>query len=199
MLYEVDMRLRPSGNSGLLVTSIGAFESYQREQAWTWEHQALVRARVVAGDTTVQRRFESIRKSILCQPRDPSLLCDEVLKMRERMRAELDSREAGMLDLKQGAGGIADIEFMVQYGALRWAHVYPELVRYTDNIRILDSFAEAGIMDTADRDLLNLAYRRYREAVHRATLQDRPAQVPASEFAPLSAAVQEVWARWMRP
>ena len=199
VLYEVDMRLRPSGNSGLLVTSIGAFDSYQREQAWTWEHQALVRARVVAGDAIVQRRFEQIRKAILCQPRDPVVLCEEVLKMRERMRAELDTREVGVLDLKQGAGGIADIEFMVQYGALRWAHAYPELIRYTDNVRILDSFADAEVMDAADRDLLNLAYRRYREAVHRATLQDRAAQVPASEFAQLSAAVQEVWARWMRP
>ena len=199
VLYEVDMRLRPSGNSGLLVTSIGAFESYQREQAWTWEHQALVRARLVAGDAAVARRFEAIRKAILCQRREPTALCREVTSMRERMRAELDSHEAGELDLKQGAGGIADIEFMVQYGVLRWAHAYPELIRYTDNIRILDSFANAGIMDAVDRDLLNLAYRRYREAVHRATLQDRPAQVPASDFAQLSAAVQEVWDRWMRP
>jgi glutamate-ammonia-ligase adenylyltransferase len=199
VLYEVDMRLRPSGNSGLLVTSIGAFEGYQREQAWTWEHQALVRARVVAGDAVVARHFEDIRRAILCQHRDPVELCREVLEMRERMRAELDTRAADVFDLKQGAGGIADIEFMVQYGALRWAHAYPELIRYTDNIRILDSFADAGVMDATDRDLLNLAYRRYREEVHRATLQDRPAQVPARELAQLSAAVQGVWARWMQP
>src|SRR5690606_23174264 len=113
---------------GLLVSSVPAFEEYQRGQAWTWEHQALVRARVVAGDADVARRFEAIRREILARPRDPVVLRGEIRDMRERMRKELSRGGPARFDLKQDRGGIADIEFIVQYAVLRWAAEYPELL-----------------------------------------------------------------------
>ncbi len=197
LLYEVDMRLRPSGRSGLLVARVDAFGTYQRNEAWTWEHQALVRARVVAGDVAIARRFDKIRADVLGRPRNADTLCGEVVTMRERMRAELSSHEKGMFDLKQDLGGIADIEFMVQYGVLRWAWRYPELLRYTDNIRVLETLAKTGLMSHADSDLLSGAYRQYRAAVHRNTLQDKPARVPEAEFAKLREGVRRIWACWM--
>ena len=118
VLYEVDMRLRPSGASGLLVSSIEAYEEYQRHDAWTWELQALVRARVIAGDGMIKERFEAIRREVLGRERDPEQLRREVREMRERMRSELSHARTGYFDIKQDKGGIADIEFIVQYGVL---------------------------------------------------------------------------------
>ncbi len=125
-LYEVDTRLRPSGRAGLLVSAVEAFAEYQHRQAWTWEHQALARARVVAGPTALAERFQIIRREILQRERDPDVLRREVRDMRERMRAELDASTAEVFDLKQGRGGIADIEFVVQYAVLANASRYPE-------------------------------------------------------------------------
>ena len=138
-LYEVDMRLRPSGNSGLLVTSIGAFEGYQLEQAWTWEHQALLRARTVAGKSELRDRFDEIRLDVLRTAVRRETLREDVRVMRERMRKELSKSGPGEFDLKQDAGGVTDIEFLAQYWTLRWADRYPELVTFTDNIRQLES------------------------------------------------------------
>lgn len=193
VLYEVDTRLRPSGASGLLVSSIEAFRDYQSESAWTWEHQALARARAVAGDAEVGRRFEAVRRDVLARKRDPHRLRGEVRAMRERMRAELGSREQGRFDLKQDHGGIADIEFMVQYGALLWSRDHPELLRYTDNIRLLDTFAGAGLVAAADAKLLADAYRAYRARVHRLTLQGEPALADDWEYRELRAGVTRIW------
>lgn len=197
ILYEIDMRLRPSGASGLLVTDIGAFAHYQREEAWTWEHQALVRARPVAGSEGVAQAFAEVRREVLCLPRDPERLRGEVRDMRERMRAELGSRTPGRFDLKQDRGGIADIEFMVQYQVLRWAHEHPELVRYSDNIRLLGTLAEAGLLTPERAALLADAYRSYRERGHRLALQEEKAVVDASEFAELRRQVAEIWDEMM--
>jgi len=193
VLYEVDMRLRPSGNAGLLVSSLRAFESYQRSDAWTWEHQALLRARPIAGDTTVAARFEAIRRAVLSRPRDPGALRDEVRAMREKMRAALDRSGEGRFDVKQGAGGVADIEFMVQYSVLRWAHQHPDLLDWTDNIRQLGTLARHRLLagDAAER--LADAYRAFRAVIHRNALQELPALAPDGQLADERALVQGLW------
>lgn len=193
VLYEVDMRLRPSGSAGLLVSGLGAFARYQRDSAWTWEHQALVRARVVAGDAALARRFEVVRAEVLGRPRDLAALRREVCDMRRRMRRELGRGSAERFDLKQDAGGIADIEFMVQYGVLAWARGHPQLLRYTDNIRLLDAFAQAGLLAAEDAAQLGEAYRAYRARVHQLTLQEEPAVVAAAEFVSEREAVRRIW------
>lgn len=193
VLYDIDMRLRPSGASGLLVSSVTAYADYQRKEAWTWEHQALVRARAVAGDAPVATAFDAVRREVLARRRDRAVLRREVREMRQRMRDELGQRDPARFDLKQDPGGIADIEFMVQYGALAWACDHPELLRYTDNIRLLEGFAGAGLMTAADVRLLSDAYRTYRARVHQLTLQDESALVGAEAFHALRAEVSRVW------
>lgn len=197
VLYEVDMRLRPSGNSGLLVTSLDAFAEYQRHAAWTWEHQALVRARPVAGDAALGERFAAVRREVLGRARDPQTLQREVREMRERMRQELGQRDAARFDLKQGAGGIADIEFMVQYLVLRFAHGYPDLLVWSDNIRLLETLGAAGLLARETAAFLAEAYRIYRKRVHALTLQEQPAMVAADEFAELRARVSALWGEVM--
>lgn len=191
-LYEVDTRLRPSGNSGLLATSLAAFEKYQRESAWTWEHQALVRARPVAGSPRLAADFEQLRLDILCRARDEQKLRTEVVAMRDKMRAHLDKSGEGF-DLKQGAGGIVDIEFMVQYYALAWAQKAPSIVRYTDNIRILESLAEAGLMPAHQAAHLIDAYKAYRSEGHRLALQQLPGVVAGDHFTAERKTVQTSW------
>jgi len=194
VLYEVDMRLRPSGNSGLLTVSLDALREYQLHQAWTWEHQALVRARPVAGDVRIRAGFESLRREVLARARDPLVLKREVVEMREKMRASLVKESAGRFDLKQGRGGIADIEFMVQYHVLNRARDLPDLTQFTDNIRQLESCVRHGLMSPADAQVLSDAYRAYRAAVHRLTLQDLPAETDEETFAAARKEVARLWA-----
>ena len=193
ILYEVDMRLRPNGNSGMMVSSLKAFENYQANNAWTWEHQALIRARVVAGDARVAARFEAARREVLAQPRDAQKLRAEVVEMREKMRGQLDKSSPGLFDLKQGAGGIVDIEFMVQYWVLRWAHEHPDLLGWTDNIRLLETLARLDLLggDTAER--LMEIYRTFRAAYHRSSLQDIPALVDAQSMVEERGLVRQTW------
>ncbi|HEY0635001.1 MAG TPA: bifunctional [glutamate--ammonia ligase]-adenylyl-L-tyrosine phosphorylase/[glutamate--ammonia-ligase] adenylyltransferase, partial [Gammaproteobacteria bacterium] len=193
VLYEVDTRLRPSGASGLLVSGVEAFRHYQESEAWTWEHQALVRARVVSGDPAIAGVFKEIRSTILSRHREPVTLRREVREMREKMRTHLAAAKEGEFDLKQGSGGIADIEFMVQYGVLAWSHDHPALLDWTDNIRLLEGFAAAGLMRREDAQLLSDAYRAFRARVHRLTLQDLPAVVDASLFSDYRQGVQRIW------
>jgi len=193
ILYEVDMRLRPNGNSGMLVSSMKAFESYQAERAWTWEHQALVRARVVAGDPRVAARFEAVRREILARRRDPAGLRDEVVRMREKMRASLDKSKGDRFDLKQGRGGIVDIEFMVQYAVLRWACDYPELLGWTDNIRLLETLSRQGLLSGDAADRLMDAYRALRAAYHRTALQDQAVLIGADQLLDEQRLVRQVW------
>jgi [glutamine synthetase] adenylyltransferase / [glutamine synthetase]-adenylyl-L-tyrosine phosphorylase len=193
ILYEVDMRLRPNGNSGMMVSSLEMFETYQRNSAWTWEHQALIRARVVVGDEGVKARFDEIRRQILSQPRDVEKLQAEVVEMREKMRASLDKSTPQQFDLKQGAGGIVDIEFMVQYTVLRWAHEHPELLVWSDNIRLLETLSGLGLLGDGAAERLMGGYKVLRAAYHRSALQDQPALVEGDRLAEERALVQDIW------
>ncbi|WP_455220066.1 bifunctional [glutamate--ammonia ligase]-adenylyl-L-tyrosine phosphorylase/[glutamate--ammonia-ligase] adenylyltransferase, partial [Kaarinaea lacus] len=196
-LYEVDMRLRPSGDSGLLVTHIDSFRDYQTKKAWTWEHQALVRARPVAGDAQVIARFDEMRKQVLMQQRDRDRLRKDVVEMREKMRKELLRSEKGFFDLKQGEGGITDIEFMVQYMVLAWSTSYDNLLTYSDNIRILDAIAENGLFSAEEcRDLAD-SYRAFRSDIHKIALQEQPAIVDEKTVAKRRARVREIWQKYL--
>ncbi|MBD8492881.1 bifunctional [glutamate--ammonia ligase]-adenylyl-L-tyrosine phosphorylase/[glutamate--ammonia-ligase] adenylyltransferase [Pseudomonas syringae] len=204
-LYEVDMRLRPSGAAGLLVSSVGAFARYQENEAWTWEHQALVRARVLVGSQDVGAAFERVRAGVLGRERDLATLRTEVSEMRAKMRDNLGSKataagraanafEAGMpFDLKQDAGGIVDIEFMVQYAALAWSREHPQLLRHTDNIRILEGLEEARLLPGADAGLLREAYKAYRSAAHRQALQKQAGVVGGDQFHEPRREVMRIW------
>lgn len=205
-LYEVDMRLRPSGAAGLLVSSLGAFERYQQQEAWTWEHQALVRARVLVGGQDVAAAFEIIRAAVLGRERDPKALAIEVSEMRAKMRDNLGTRPTAAgradnafdahaaFDIKQDAGGIVDIEFMVQYAALAWSREHPALLRYTDNIRILEGLEQAGLLPGGDASLLREAYKAYRAVAHRRALQKQVAVIAGNQFVAERRAVMRIWA-----
>ena len=194
ILYDIDMRLRPDGNKGMLVRPLSAFADYQDQRAWTWEHQALVRARPVAGDPTLALRFAEIRRSTLCRPRDPGKLKTDVREMRAKMREGLDKTRGGRFDLKQGRGGIADIEFIVQYSVLRWAAECPGLVVWTDNIRLLETLAAANLLPGQAASDLTDAYKALRGAYHRSALQDQPKMVPNTELVPERERVLALWA-----
>jgi len=196
-LYEVDMRLRPSGESGLLVTHIDSFREYQQKKAWTWEHQALVRARPVAGDPRVIELFHQVRQDILRQQRAIENLRKEVVDMREKMRKELIRTDPGFFDLKQGEGGITDIEFMVQYTVLAWAATYENLVTYSDNIRILDAIANDGLFTAEECQVLADTYREFRAAIHKIALQEQPSVVPEEKVARQRTRICEIWRNHM--
>jgi len=197
ILYETDMRLRPDGASGMLVTSLKAFREYQLNKAWVWEHQALVRARVVAGDPLIAEQFEAIRGEVLSLPREPVQLRQDVVEMRDKMRQATDKSKNGQFDLKQGRGGIVDIEFMVQYGVLAWSHMHPALLRYTDNARLLMLFASEGLMPAADADVLIDAYRCYRQHLHRMKLMEMPGLIVGKEVRQEREAVSRIWQQWL--
>ncbi len=196
-LYEVDVRLRPSGKGGLLVTSIQTFAEYQKREAWTWEHQALLHARAVAGAPRLRAEVERLRMEILQHHVRHDSLRDDVRSMRERMRRELSKAKPGELDIKQDAGGIADIEFLAQYWALDWARDYPPVAQFSDTIRQLESVASANLVPQETVDVLTRAYRAYRTVVHHLSLEGRPAIVPATQFAAERAAVSAIWAATM--
>lgn len=208
-LYEVDVRLRPSGKGGLLVTSADAFVEYQRHDAWTWEHQALLHARAVAGTESLRTRFESIRLDVLANHVRRDTLRADVRSMRERMRKELSKGGApeqgsrgplgGYFDIKQDAGGIADIEFLAQYWALRWAKDYPPVVMFADTIRQLESVASADLVPQATVDVLTGAYRAYRSCSHHLSLAGASPIVAASEFVVERLAVTRIWNEAMGP
>jgi glutamate-ammonia-ligase adenylyltransferase len=193
-LYEVDMRLRPNGKGGFLMTGIDAFERYQHDDAWTWEHQALLRARAVAGDPLLCERFAAARRRALCVDVHRETLRVDVTEMRARMRRELTRAKNGQFDVKQDAGGIADIEFLVQYWVLSEAQRHPELVTYTDNIRQLESLAQVGVVEPATAQWLMDAYRAYRAVLHRLSLEgDGLPVVAAAEFVDQRARIEAIW------
>ena len=193
ILYEVDTRLRPSGGSGLLVTNPAAYRSYQRERAWVWEHQALIRARAVAGDPELCRNFEEIRADVLCQARDPGTLRTEVSAMRSRMHEAQTPHDPAEFNLKHDPGGMIDVEFMVQYAVLRWAHDHPELIRHRDNFSLLEALEQRGCMDAADAGLLRNAYWHYLGAEQRLKLMERKPLVATHEAGEYPAKVAALW------
>jgi [glutamine synthetase] adenylyltransferase / [glutamine synthetase]-adenylyl-L-tyrosine phosphorylase len=192
-LYEVDVRLRPSGKGGLLVTSIKAFAEYQRREAWTWEHQALLHARGVAGAARLRSEFEAVRLEVLADHVKRESLQTEVRNMRERMRRELSKGDTTHFHIKQDAGGVADIEFLAQYWALRWAKDYPPVVMFSDTIRQLESVASADLVPQTTVDVLTGAYRAFRGRSHHLSLAGAEAIVPDTEFSAERAAVTRIW------
>lgn len=202
-LYEVDMRLRPSGQSGVLVSSLEAFARYQREEAWTWEHQALVRARGLCGPQRLLDGFAAVRAEILGRQRDRDALRAEVVKMRERMLAELRGiherppaaalAARSELDLKQDPGAVVDIEFMVQYLVLGWGHSHPSLLAHSDGIRTLQAAEAEGILPTATAELLIESYKEFRAEAHRRTLQNLPGRTERPELLARASEVAAIW------
>jgi glutamate-ammonia-ligase adenylyltransferase len=193
ILYETDMRLRPSGISGMLVSHIAGFRDYQIEDAWTWEHQALIRARAVGGDPLLRKRFEEVRKATLTRRRDPRTLRTDVVDMRRKMRRELLKPEEGVFDLKQDNGGIVDIEFLVQFLVLLHAHRHPALVDWTDNVRLIQTLITTGVIDEFDAHILKHAYLIYRALAHKLSLQEKAPRVPAGKLQRLREKVTELW------
>ncbi len=196
-LYEVDMRLRPSGSSGVLVSHVDAFEQYQTEKAWTWEHQALVRSRPICGDIRVCERFQAIRRKVISQIRDPEVLRLEVGEMRERLRREHAGKDSQSFDIKQDIGGIVDIEFLVQYLVLSKSHEHAALLQWTDNVRLLQTLIETGIMEDYQAYFLKEAYLTYRAVVHRLSLQEKPALVSEGRFRSLRENVSTIWKHFL--
>lgn len=193
VLYQPDMRLRPSGSSGILVSHIQGFKEYQMDKAWTWEHQAIIKARPISGDIRMAKRFEQIRKQVLTRPRIMSKLQKEVVDMRDRMRKELSSHKPEYFDLKQDTGGIVDIEFLVQYLVLLKSSEYNELTRWTDTVRLLETLNQTGIIEAHVAHFLKVAYLTYRAAVHQLSLQEKPAKVPEIKFCNLRKKVEKIW------
>ena len=211
-LYEVDMRLRPSGNSGMIVASMKAFDEYQQKHAWPWEHQALVRARAVCGSDDTIHQYQAIRQQILSQPRELETLQKDVRDMRQKMRDHLgvekggedakNSQAEGKYHQKQDKGGIVDIEFIVQYGVLANVQQHPSLLTYTDNMRILDGFAETGLMAVEDTEKLQGIYLNYRAESHRRALQKEKLVLDVDAQQQLNIAEQKaevirLWDKWL--
>ncbi len=197
LLYEVDMRLRPSGNSGLLVSHIKTYENYFNKEAWTWEHQALVRGRFIAGDKQLQTEYETIRQRILRLPRNLVTLKTDVREMREKMRETLATENEGQFDIKQSRGGIADIEFMVQFGVLSQSSIHSGLTTFTDNIRLIEELAVHKFFTSEQAQLLTTAYCHYRDYGHRQVLQGHKAIAKNDVFAEQQVFIEEIWMKIM--
>ena len=198
VLYQVDTRLRPSGGAGLIVSSLDGFAQYQEQQAWTWEHQALLRARPVAGDAEMAEAFNQIRRSVLMRERDGAKLRHEITAMRSRMRQE-QAHTGTDFDLKLDAGGLTDMEFLVQYWVLAHAHKHPKLLDWTDNIRNLEGLTASGLIPDTRGGFIADTYRDFRRRVHRLTLEGRPARVPPEEAEPVRGQVRALWTEVLGP
>ncbi len=196
ILFETDLRLRPNGDSGLLVSSLDAFRKYQLESAWVWEHQALTRARFSAGDAGIGSAFEQIRAEILNKPRDLAELRREVLMMRQRMvdaHATKATQADDGFDLKQDPGGLIDVEFIVQYLVLGHARAHPELVANLGNIALLRIAGGLGLIPPALAEKVGDAYREYRRTQHAQRLNSLPGRVARESVAERIGAVRELW------
>ncbi len=195
-LFDIDTALRPNGNSGMLVTSIQSFENYQTGRgsntAWTWEHQALSRARWCAGFGALEARFEAVRRQVLAAPRDAAALRAEVLAMRDKLRAGRPVKP-GRFDLKHSPGGMVDAEFAVQYLVLAHAHAHPELLDNKGNIALLQRAQDAGLLPDHVGTHAADAYRELRRAQHRARLDEQPTQVDPETLAAPRDAVLALW------
>ena len=182
ILYELDMRLRPSGNAGLLMVHIDTFAHYQENDAWTWEHQALVRARVIYGHQTLATQFIDIKRQVLMKARDKQKLREDVINMRNKMRQHLDKSSTSEIDIKQGLGGLVDIEFIVQYLVLVHSAQHPNLSVHSDNISLLQYLANISVISTQEQQILTNNYCKLRDFGHHATLQNSAAMIASTEF-----------------
>jgi len=199
IVYEVDTRLRPNGASGLMVTDFEAYRNYIENKAWNWEHQAMTRARAVVGDKHARSAFEEFRKSYLQRPRDIETVRLEVVEMRQKMKDSLDKSDEHLFDLKQGSGGIVDIEFMMQFLVLAYANRVPELVMFSDNMRILESVSKAGLLTEQQVEQLQSAYQVYRSKYHRVALQNEKPLVEQTCYQQERESVKMVWEQLMQP
>lgn len=195
-LYEIDMRLRPSGGSGVLVSHMDAFLDYQKTRSRIWEKQALIRARPVAGDRRLFAGFREVRKQVLAEKRDKNELASAVSEMRGKLYREYGGKDPDRFHLKHDSGGMVDIEFLVQYLVLANASEHPELLEWTDNVRLFSSLAKAGIIDDVTAYLLRKAYLVYRSQAHRQSLQHLPATVDPEQFAFLRKQIHDIWKRF---
>jgi len=194
VLYETDLRLRPDGASGLLVTPLDSLRRYQLEQAWLWEHQALTRARSVAGDTAISRSFEDLRTSVLRKPREDRSLREGIVEMRRKM-LDAHPNASGLFDLKHDPGGIIDVEFMVQYLVLGHAHAHPELTANAGNLALLKIAGSLGLIGGDEAEAVRNAYREFRKLQHQLRLAgERYARVEPAAVAAAAAAVRAMWA-----
>jgi len=193
ILYELDTRLRPEGASGLLAINLESFNHYQQTQAWTWEHQALVRARLILGQNDLIDRFSQIRKNILCQQRDHTVLKADVIKMREKMRDHLAKGNTEQFDLKQDVGGMADIEFITQYLVLKHANEFEQLTVYSDNVRILTDAANIGCITKEQKQQLIKAYIDYRSCYHVLSLDQKGKLISREAFLQDITNVTKIW------
>jgi glutamate-ammonia-ligase adenylyltransferase len=192
-LYDIDLRLRPDGDAGLLAVSLEAFTRYQMEQAWAWEHQAITRARFVAGDAELGARFESLRRRILLLARDPEQLKEQVRSMRAKISAG-HPNSSGDFDLKHDRGGMVDVEFVTQYLVLSRAREFPALLDNLGNITLLHLASDVGLIPADLASQAADAYRAFRKKQHALRLQGaEKARVPASVLAPERAAVTRLW------
>ena len=197
VLYETDLRLRPDGASGLLVSSTEAFRDYQLNHAWVWEHQALTRARFVCGDAAIGETFEALRREVLCTPRDADTLRKEVLAMREKMHAG-HVNQTDLFDLKHDSGGIVDVEFCVQYLVLRDSHAHPELADNAGNIALLARAGQSGLIPSDIAQAAANAYRELRRQQHALKLQGAEfARLPAAAMENVRADVRTLWMQVM--
>ncbi len=196
-LYEVDLRLRPSGNSGMLVCHVEGFAQYQREEAWTWEHQALVRSRFIFGETDLAITLANIRSEILSRPRELAALTQDVVTMREKMRNHLSRGKADSFDLKQDPGGIADIEFLVQFMVLAHSHQHSGLLCWPDNVRIIEGLVETGLFEAKEGEQLIQAYLEYRNTGHHLALQNKQILEHSDRFETLRQSVRQIWGKYL--
>ena len=193
---DIDTRLRPSGISGLLACAADAFEEYQLTEAWTWEHQALVRARLIYADEPLGKTFKTTREKVLTQTRDPNKLKHDVVIMREKMRDHLSAKKPGRFMLKQDKGGITDIEFLVQYLVLQHSHDKAPLTVWSDNVRILENCAQQGLItDEVARNLIE-AYTCLRDEIHHRNLLNLDADVDDSCFVEQRQCIKQQWQQW---
>lgn len=191
--YEIDMRLRPNGESGLLVTPLNSYEDYLQKKAWTWEHQALVRGRFIGNDTKTKAKYRAIRHRVLSLARNKTDLKQQVQAMREKMRVSLDNSNLQNFNLKQGKGGIIDIEFIVQYCVLAYAETHPKLTQLTDNLCLLEILTQQQLLSQEYTNILKQAYCTFRDRVHKETLQRNKALIPQEDFVKLRQQVTAVW------
>lgn len=197
ILYEVDARLRPSGAAGMLVTTADSFADYQQNEAWTWEHQALVRARVVYGDPELQARFDAIRRDILTTPREGEKLQTEVREMREKMRAHTGNKHPDRFDIKADAGGITDIEFITQYLVLRYASDKPKLTCWSDNVRIHGTAGAERHYGRGRGEGVNSCLHHAARCATSLALQEQPGHVAPDAFSQEREQVSASWQKWL--
>ena len=199
--YEIDMRLRPSGNAGMMVVSCHAFETYQFDKAWSWEHQALVRARAICGDRRVTAQFCDIRRNVLALPRTIEQVRSEVTSMRIKMQKHLGTtqweQQAGKFHLKQDAGGIVDVEFLAQFAVLAYSHEHLSLTKWSDNVRIFEEVASLGIWEASVCQDLTDSYLRIRAATHQLALSEQSLLVDKSLWKETRALLQAQWQHLM--